>query len=49
LRESMLRTGRVPQTDRERSQSTFHNPFCTRRACACTAIPYDSATPSAWV
>ena len=27
LRESMLRAGRMPQTDRERSQSTFHNLF----------------------
>jgi quinol-cytochrome oxidoreductase complex cytochrome b subunit len=27
LRESMLRVGRLPQTDRERSQSTFHNLF----------------------
>jgi len=27
LGESMLRTGRLPQTDRERSQSTFHNLF----------------------
>jgi quinol-cytochrome oxidoreductase complex cytochrome b subunit len=27
LRDSMMRVGRVPQTDRERSQSTFHNVF----------------------
>jgi quinol-cytochrome oxidoreductase complex cytochrome b subunit len=27
LRESMMRVGRMPQTDRERSQSTFHNVF----------------------
>jgi len=27
LRESMLRVGRLPETDRERSQSTFHNLF----------------------
>lgn len=27
LRESMLRNGKMPETDRERSQSTFHNLF----------------------
>src|SRR5579883_2176902 len=27
IRDSMVRTGRMPQTDRERSQSTFHNLF----------------------
>ena len=27
LRDSMLRVGRLPETDRERSQSTFHNLF----------------------
>ena len=27
LRESMLRNGKSPETDRERSQSTFHNLF----------------------
>src|SRR5512140_848113 len=27
IRESMLRNGKMPETDRERSQSTFHNIF----------------------
>lgn len=27
IRESMLRNGKMPETDRERSQSTFHNLF----------------------